>query len=134
MTAISSPREAIEDVVIQGVRIPKGTSIQIQPAVLQKNPTIWGEDCDIFDPDRWDRLEGEAADAIAFSAFLHGPRSCIGKAMSLLEFKTILIEIASRFEFELVDHRPGERVEVLNPSPLLRPEGGMRVRVKRVIT
>ena len=104
----------------------------VQPAVLQQNPTIWGEDCDVFDPDRWDRLKGEAADTVAFSAFLQGPRSCIGKAMSMLEFKAILVEIVSRFEFELVGHKAGEKVAVLNPSPLLRPKGGMRVKVKRV--
>ena len=132
MAATTSPRQAVKDIVIQGVLIPKGTSIMIQPAVLLRNPTILGENSDHFDPDRWDKLEGEAADGIAFSPFLHGPHACIGRAMSMLEFKAILVEVVSRFDFELLDHKVGEPVPVLNPSPVLRPKGGMRVKVKRV--
>ena len=50
--AIHAPREAVEDVVIQGVHIPKGTTVVMYPAVIQHNPVIWGEDCDEFNPDR----------------------------------------------------------------------------------
>jgi cytochrome P450 len=100
------------------------------PAVIQHNPTIWGEDCNEFDPDRWDRLEGEAADAHAFAAFMQGPRTCIGKVMTVIEFKVILIEMVSKFDFEIME--TGE-VELVNPSPLLRPKGGMKVRARRVV-
>ncbi len=50
--AVSVTREAIEDVVIQGVRIPKGTTVLMYPAVMHRNPEIWGENSDGFDPDR----------------------------------------------------------------------------------
>jgi cytochrome P450 len=97
---VNIAREAVEDVVVQGVVIPKGTTVLIQPAVVQHNPTIWGPDCDEFRPDRWDRLKGEAADPWAFATFSLGPRVCIGKAMTMLEFKIILVELVCRFDFE----------------------------------
>ncbi len=78
---------------------------------------------------RWDRLEGQAADAQAFAAFLHGPRMCIGRVMALMEFKTILVELLGRYEFQ-----PAEgysTVELVNPSPTLRPKRGLKVRVMR---
>ncbi|KXX74106.1 Cytochrome P450 4F5 [Madurella mycetomatis] len=129
---VNVAREAIDDVVIQGVTIPKGTTVLMQPAIIQHNPTVWGSDCDEFKPDRWDRLEGEAADPWAFSAFSHGPRICIGRTLSMLEFKIILIELVSTFDFEGIGNTKGSEMKLINPSPMLRPDGGIRVRVKRV--
>lgn len=128
---VNVAREAIDDVVIQGVTIPKGTTVLMQPAIIQHNPTIWGSDCDEFKPDRWDRLEGEAADPWAFSAFSHGPRICIGRTLSMLEFKIILIELVSTFDFEGISNTKASEMKLINPSPMLRPDGGIRVRVKR---
>ncbi|KAK3339643.1 cytochrome P450 [Lasiosphaeria hispida] len=128
---VNVAREATHDVVIQGVTIPKGTTVLMQPAIIQHNPTIWSPDCDEFKPDRWDHLEGEAADPWAFSAFSHGPRVCIGQALSMLEFKIILIELVSTFDFEGIDDTRANEIKLINPSPMLRPDGGIRVRVKR---
>jgi cytochrome P450 len=128
--AIFVPREASEDVVIQGTKIPKGTTLDIYLAVIQHNPAIWGDDCDDFDPDRWDHLEGEAADPHSFAAFSMGPRMCIGRVMTIIEFKVILIELLAKFEFEAVGL--GGEPELMNPSPLLRPKDGMKVRLKRL--
>ena len=132
--AINIAREAAEDVVIQGVLLPKGTTIVMQPAIVQLNPTIWGPDCDEFNPNRWDHLEGEAADSGAFMAFSQGPRVCIGKAMTMLEFKVILMELVTSFDFEAVGDTVVKMkdIKLINPSALLRPEGGLRVRVRRV--
>ncbi|KAK0641982.1 cytochrome P450 [Cercophora newfieldiana] len=130
--AINIAREAAEDVVIQGTLLPKGTTVVMQPAIIHRNPTIWGADCDEFKPDRWDKLEGEAADAWAFMAFSQGPRVCIGKAMFMLEFKIILMELVSNFDFEALGTAKMEDIKLINPSALLRPEGGLRVRARRV--
>ncbi len=127
--AIHYSREAIEEVVIQGVKIPKGTTLLGSPAVLHRNPKIWGDDCDEFRPDRWDKLEGLAADPWAFAAFSQGPRVCIGKMLTMMEFKLVLLEIVSKFEFEALGD-VGGNIELVNPSPLLRPKGGLKVRVK----
>jgi len=128
--AINIAREAAKDVTVQGIHLRKGTMVLIQPAVFQHNPTIWGPDCDEFRPERFNHLEGQAADPYAYTAFSQGARICIGKAMTMLEFKIILIELVSRFEFEAVD-KVGE-MKLVNPSTLLRPEGGIRVRVRRL--
>ncbi|KAH8907658.1 cytochrome P450 [Coniochaeta sp. PMI_546] len=126
--AISAPREALEDVVIRGVLIPKGTTILMMPAAVQHNPSIWGPNADTFDPDRWDNLSGEAADMYAFAAFSQGPRICIGRVFTMIEFKAIIIELVSKFRFEKITE--GE-IELINPSVLLRPRGGLKVKVVR---
>lgn len=126
--AISAPREAAEDVVIRGVLIPKGTTVLMMPAAVQHNPSIWGPDADAFDPNRWENLSGEAADMYAFAAFSQGPRICIGRVFTMIEFKAIMIELVSKFRFETVG-RGG--IELINPSVLLRPRGGLEVKVVR---
>jgi cytochrome P450 len=82
----------------------------------------------VFNPDRWDVLSGEAADMYAFQAFSQGPRICIGRQFGVMEFKTILIELVKRFRFERIGS--GE-VEVINPGVVLRPLGGLKVKVVR---
>lgn len=124
-------RQASEDVLIQDTLIPKGTPLFILPAVFHQNPTIWGDDCDEFNPDRWDRPAGEAAQnpAAAFMTFSQGPRMCIGKVVTVMQFKVIMMEMVSRFYFELAERR---ELEFVNPSPILRLKGGLRFKVRRV--
>lgn len=50
-------REANRDVVVEGVHIPKGTPVDLCPAVTSMHPNVWGHDAEKFDPSRWDRCE-----------------------------------------------------------------------------
>jgi cytochrome P450 len=116
----------MEDVVIDGCLIPKGTTVTVMPAIIHLNPHIWGDDADQFKPSRW--TQGPI-DPYAFAAFSQGPRQCLGKVWSALEFKIILIEVLSKFRFTAIET---ENVLLLNPSPLLRPKDGMKVKVERL--
>ena len=109
-----------KDLTIQNTLIPKGTALLTLPATTHHNPTIWGEDCDEFNPDRWDRLEGEAATASSFMAFSQGPRVYIGKVVTVIQVKVVLVEMVKGYEFELVE----EEMKFLIPSPILRVKGG----------
>ncbi len=70
------PRQAIADVEIDGVLIPKGTTLMIVPQVTHSNPRVWGKDADDLRPERWEHLEGDAATPYAMEAFINGPRVC----------------------------------------------------------
>ncbi|PKS05911.1 hypothetical protein jhhlp_007742 [Lomentospora prolificans] len=120
---------AIHDVEICGTVIPKGTTIMLMPSAIHQNPRIWGDSVDEFDPDRWDRLEGEAAKSHSFAAFFMGPRGCIGQVFTRLEFKIMMIAIFRRFEFDAIEK--GE-ITLVNPSVVLRPKGGLRVFAHRL--
>ncbi|KAH8658213.1 cytochrome P450 [Xylariales sp. PMI_506] len=93
------PREATEDLTIDGIRLPKGTTIDLVGAVTHLNPFIWGEDAETFDPTRWERLNSVQTRPYAFEAFSHGPRICIGRSFAILETKVVLMELVSRFRF-----------------------------------
>ncbi|OQV00112.1 hypothetical protein CLAIMM_05650 [Cladophialophora immunda] len=121
------PRQAAEEVEIEGVRIPKGTLIMIAPAAPQYNTHIWGPTAEQFDPDRWDRLPEPANDPYVSLAFSAGPRVCIGKSFAILEFKAIIAELIRNFSFENTG-----LVEPQKSGPSLRPLNGMRLKVRSV--
>ena len=121
------PREATEEVEIEGVVLPKGTVVQLCPAVINLSRSVWGPDVEAFNPDRWKVLEGEAAGAYAFQTFHNGPRMCIGRQLSMVEMKVILVELVSRFRIEAVGDAAA--MEFASPSFTLRPKEKLRVRL-----
>ncbi|TLD30520.1 hypothetical protein PspLS_02442 [Pyricularia sp. CBS 133598] len=132
--AVATYREAAKDVTICGTVIPKGTHLVLCPSVCNKSKRIWGADADEFVPERWEKLEGEAATPYSMMTFLAGPRQCIGKQYALQEVKVLLIEVLSKFRFlpteELASN--GFNVKISNPGVVLRPKGGLALRVERI--
>lgn len=140
--AVWAPRETAVDTVVQGIVVPKGTAVLVIPQVMHRNETVWGADCDAFDPDRWEAL-GErsaspAADVFAYETFIQGPRMCIGRVLALLEYKVAVLELVAAFRFDWIPLEQGgsggaEKVRFINPGPVLRPKGGLKVRVRRAV-
>ncbi|KAJ4394846.1 hypothetical protein N0V93_004066 [Gnomoniopsis smithogilvyi] len=122
-------RSADKDVVVEGVFIPKGTMVDICPAMLLSNPTIWGENVDEIDPTRWEaeRLSGDQLNPYAFTAFSNGPRICIGRLFAMFEIKLFLFEMIRNFHF--IDVAKPFQVE--NPGFTLRP-AGMEIRIEKI--
>jgi cytochrome P450 len=88
-------RIATKEHDLEGVHIPKGARIVIVYASANRDPELFGE-ADAFDPDR-DNLR----DHLAFGKGIH---FCLGAALSRLEGKVALEELARRVErFELAE-------------------------------
>ncbi|KAM0362590.1 hypothetical protein ACHAP4_001338 [Fusarium culmorum] len=124
-----APRQATEDVEIEGVIIPKGTVVQLSPAVMNTHPSVWGSDAQVFNPDRWNDLKGDAASAYAFETFHNGPRMCIGKQLSIMEMKVMLVEIVHKFEIHKPFGDEFKEVAVAGPTFTLRPKEKLVVRL-----
>lgn len=127
------PREATEDVEVAGVLLPRGTVVQLSPALINRHKGVWGEDADEFKPERWARLTGDAASGYAFATFHHGPRACLGRHLSTLEMKVMLLELVARLR---VAPQGGQGVarplEVACPTFTLRPKERLRVKLLAV--
>ncbi|KAI0805761.1 cytochrome P450 3A5 [Xylaria sp. FL0064] len=150
------PRQASKDLIIEGVRIPKGTQIDLHMPLLHHHQSVWGPDASSFDPDRWDKLTGDSASLYAFQSFLQGPRMCPGKNFALIEVKTMLIALVSKWRFigierwdgtagkeegDNADEREllvdgeeavGRGVKLANPSLTYRLAGGLLVRFRKL--
>ena len=64
-------RHAVKDDVVNGMKIPAGTSIFLAPGVTNFDPKSWGPDVDVFNPDRWDNLPDSVSN-YSFLTFLQG--------------------------------------------------------------
>lgn len=93
------PAEGIE---LCGTYIPAGYWVGMNPAVVQRNKSVFGEDADEFRPSRW--LEPNAVKMekhmLAFGA---GTRGCIGKNISLAEMHKLVPEVLRHFDVELAE-------------------------------
>ena len=96
-------RHPYQDTVIGGrYGIAKGQMLRVLTPLLHRDPVVWGEEADRFDPDRF-TPEAEAARAAnAYKPFGTGQRACIGRQFALQEATLALGRILQRFT--LVDY------------------------------
>lgn len=58
------------------IYVPGGTVITYLSILTQRNKALWGDDADVFDPDRWldDRLKRFTENPMMYTPFSGGPR------------------------------------------------------------
>jgi len=95
----------------QEVMLPQGTFINVNNWNRHRNPEVWGDDADHFNPLR-NFQPGEIAktgcpmaavspESERFSPFAHAPRSCLGRNFAQMEMRLILSHLLHRFDFSL---------------------------------
>ncbi|CAK1552460.1 unnamed protein product [Leptosia nina] len=90
-------RLADKDVTLpSGKIIPKGTTMVFNILGLHRNPKFWGEDVELFNPDRF---LNDLPHPAAYIPFSYGPRNCIGYKYGMLSLKSLLATMVSRYEF-----------------------------------
>ena len=145
-------RQLITDEYIVGklghkVMIPKGTYVQIPNWSRQRNKKLWGEDADIFNPNRMFKEDELWNDSVfntynpnseRFSPFTFTPRDCLGKNFSQIEMRIILLHLFQRFSFELRDNFDQPNISInhatmgprnINNKSLKENKTGLFVRV-----
>jgi cytochrome P450 len=121
-------REAVEDDVIQGRRIPKGSSILLVPFTTHRHKDFW-DNPEGFDPDRFTPEQSQGRHRYAYFPFAAGPRMCIGDGFARMEMPIILAMVAQRYSLQL---EPGF-VPELDPVVTLRPGNGIQVTAKDLV-
>ncbi|KAK0206706.1 cytochrome P450 monooxygenase pc-bph [Desarmillaria ectypa] len=82
---------------IAGNDIVAGTTVGVHIYSLHHDPTIWGENADIFNPSRWLDIDSEVVKR-AFKPFSDGPAACIGMTLAIVQLRIFLASIFKRFE------------------------------------
>ncbi|MBE7170794.1 MAG: cytochrome P450 [Williamsia sp.] len=106
--------DALEDVVIEGVEVPKGTGIFLQTHAAGLKDTHFAQ-AEKFIPERW--MEGgcpagQAHNQKAFIPFGAGPRFCPGYQLAMLEIKALLAMVCKNFSVSM-ETQPASIDEVL---------------------
>lgn len=122
-------RMALEDTVIGGrYPIKRGEAVTVLTGALHRQPQ-WGDNVELFDPDRFAAERSASRPAALFKPFGTGARSCIGRQFALHEAAMAVARIVHRYRLIDTYHyvpqwetptsrRPvGFRLDLLRRSP-----------------
>ncbi|MCD9639300.1 hypothetical protein HAX54_023730, partial [Datura stramonium] len=122
---LSAAHESIEDCIVGGYNIPKGTRLLFNLWRIQRDPTIWSEP-DLFKPERfltthkYVDVRGNHFELIPFSA---GRRICPGISSALVLLHLILANMLHAFKIirptdKLIDMTESFGMTNLKATPL----------------
>lgn len=80
---------------VNGMFIPEGTQIGSSPFSIHHNKKIYGEDAEVFRPERWLSGDVEGMNATLDLIFHYGKYQCLGKPVALMEFNKIFVEVSA---------------------------------------
>ncbi|KAJ5250800.1 hypothetical protein N7489_001210 [Penicillium chrysogenum] len=120
-----------------GLHIPAGCVVGMNPYIVARNKSVWGEDADTFRPERWlrnEKLETEEEFEKRLRlmnntdlSFGGGSRICIGKHLGLLEVYKVLATLVSRYNIDLVDPKKDWKTH----NSFFVRQSGIKVRLSR---
>ncbi|MHC5908609.1 cytochrome P450 [Streptomyces sp. S6] len=101
-TAPAFAVEPVQDTVIGGkYAVREGETLMVLTPALHRDPA-WGENVELFDPDRFTPEREAARPVHLFKPFGSGERACIGRQFALHEATLLLGLLVHRYRF--VDH------------------------------
>jgi cytochrome P450 len=113
-------RQAVQDDIVAGFKIPANTTLRIKPMLTHRHPDFW-PDPERFAPERFSLQQAAARPPTAYIPFGAGPRTCIGNNFAMMEMRLALAMILQAARFRLGQGRP---VAVIS-NVTLRPRYGM---------
>ncbi|PKA58572.1 Cytochrome P450 714B3 [Apostasia shenzhenica] len=122
-------REALRDMKLGGILLPKGINIFVPVLTLHQDPAVWGPDAGEFRPERFaNGVVAACRSPQMYVPFGAGPRTCLGQNFAMVELKIVLSLILQMFSFSLSPayrHSPALRL-------IVEPEHGVDLIVKKV--
>ena len=117
-------RNALSDVELGGVSIPKGSMIAFSRYALHRNKRYW-DSPEEFIPDRFD-LDDDKINMSAYLPFSSVPRICICRHFAMMEMTVILCLILKNYKISIC---PNYKHNVaINLT--MEPKGGLPVRLE----
>ncbi|KAG6597750.1 Cytochrome P450 [Phytophthora cinnamomi] len=105
--SVSTYRCTTRDTTLtDGAFIKKGTVVVVSKYAAARRTNVWGDDAVEYRPERWfNEKTGEPKSITPpqFITFSTGPRKCIGMRLAMLEMKTVMAVLFSRFDIETVE-------------------------------
>jgi cytochrome P450 len=116
---------AVDDVEIDGTKIPKGSHVLVSQYVTQRDPRHFSNP-EAFDPSRW--LDPEFEKSLpkgAYFPFGAGSRKCLGEFFALAEARLILLFMGARFNIK-------NQFPKAQPRATYRPKGSVLTNLTKV--
>ena len=130
-TAPAFTVQAKENTLLAGrYEVRRGQAIVVILPALHRDPTVWGEDAEVFDPDRWSFDRASELPPNAWKPFGNGQRSCIGRGFAVQESTLFLAMLLQRFD--LIPGDPNYRLKI--KETLTMKPAGLTMRLRRRAT
>lgn len=97
---ISLARQVTEDVELSDITLPKGTVCIVPTHHFHRDPKVWGDTADEFDPERFTVERSANRDPFFYMPFSAGTRNCIGQRYAMVSMKIFLFHLMRQFEFD----------------------------------
>ena len=92
---------------------------------LHRDPSVWGERAELFDPENFSREAEAARPQNAYKPFGNGQRACIGRQFAMQEATLVVGMILQRYK--LLDHK--RYTLKLKETLTIKPEG-LKIKVR----
>jgi cytochrome P450/NADPH-cytochrome P450 reductase len=115
-----------QDTIIGGkYKVKRSHHVTVLLPMLHRDPTVWGEHAEVFNPDNFQAEKEATRPANAYKPFGNGQRACIGRQFALQEATLVLGMILQRFK--LVDHA---RYKLQIKESLTMKPDGFKIKVR----
>lgn len=122
-----------DDVLPSGIFVPAGSDVQFYIREFHRDPKIWGEDAEVFLPERWLDKTKQNKESFTFQPFSTGPRICIGQQFAYTEVSVTLVRLLLAFtKVELVGPSASRENFQEIPSVVISVRGGLWVRFHKI--
>ena len=99
-TAPAFTRRPYKDTILGGkYKVAADSAVVVLTGMLHRDPKIWGDNPEAFDPDRFSPENRAKIPPNAYKPFGTGQRACIGRQFALQEATLVLAMLLQRFEF-----------------------------------
>ncbi|KPM37142.1 hypothetical protein AK830_g9413 [Neonectria ditissima] len=91
---------------VNGYFVPGGTQIGQGFYAVGRSRLVWGEDADVFRPERWLIADGDELKRMVAAVdthFGHGKYACLGKPLALMEIHKAVYELMKRYDFAVLN-------------------------------
>jgi len=119
-------REALEEVVVGGYGLKKGSIVIMSPYVLHHDAR-WFEQPERFLPERFSEENEEKIPQYTYIPFGSGPRGCVGYRFTMVEEALMVAMVAQQYRFSLAAKQNVEVIPLIN----LHPKDGMLMQLHR---
>ena len=86
-----------------GEHFPAGTILSVPAYTLHRTKSVFGDDAEEYNPDRWLAPNAKRDFEKAFIPFSVGPRACVGRNVAMMELSILIAAIFRRYDIVLAE-------------------------------